>query len=110
MMSGLLSGKFDLERVAHDDWRRKDRVFQEPHLSEALALVETRRPIAPKYGKSIGQVAIAWVNMSPAVTSSIARARTVSQVEENVKADFELDRDDLYRIESALKETMGKDR
>ncbi len=107
MMSGLLSGKFDIARVASDDWRRKDRMFQEPLLSKELAFIETLRPIASKYGKTVGQLAIAWVNMNPAVTSSIVGARTISQVEENVKADFKLDRDDLDKIEKALKESMG---
>lgn len=107
MMSGLLSGRFDIARIASDDWRRKDRTFQEPLLSGELSFVEKLRPIASKYGKTVGQLAIAWVNGNPAVTSSIVGARTISQVEDNVKADFEIDRDDFDNIEAALKAAMG---
>lgn len=107
MMSGLLSGKFDMNRLAQDDWRRRDEKFQEPLLSKELALVEKLRPIAAKYGKPVGNLAVAWVNMNPAVTSSIVGARTDRQVEENVLGDFRIDDEDMKTIERAFKETVG---
>ncbi len=107
MMSGLLSGKFDIQKVAPDDWRRKDRVFQEPRLSKELAFVERPRPIAEKHKKTVGQLAVAWVNMNPAVTSSIVGARTPEQVAQNVEADFRLPPADVSAMEAALKETVG---
>ncbi len=106
MMSGLLTGKFDLKRLAADDWRRRDRVFQEPLLSKGLAFVERLRPIAAKHKKTVGQLAVAWVNSNPAVTSSIVGARTPDQVEENVAADFTLTEDVMDAVETALKETV----
>ncbi len=102
MMSGLLTGKFDIDRVAADDWRRRERMFREPLLSKEIAFVEELRPIAAKYGKTVGQLAVAWVNMNPAVTSSIVGARSPQHVEENVLADFKIDREDLAEIERAL--------
>lgn len=107
MMSGLLSGKFDIDRVARDDWRRKDEMFQEPRLSKEIVFIEKLRPIAAKYGKTVGQLSIAWVNMNPAVTSSIVGARNIPQVEDNFGADFEIDKDDLQKIDRALKDTIG---
>lgn len=106
MMSGLLSGKFDATRMSADDWRRKNKMFQEPLLSRELAFVDRLRPIAAKYSRTVGQLAVAWVNMNPAVTSSIVGARTAEQVEENVAADFEIDSGDMKIIESALEETL----
>ena len=107
MMSGLLTGKFDIERVAPDDWRRRDRMFQEPLLSKEIAFIEKLRPIAAKYEKTVGQLAIAWVNMNPTVTSSIVGARNAQQVEENVAADFRVDGEDMNKIEQALSEKLG---
>lgn len=107
MMSGLLTGKFDMKHVAADDWRRRDRMFQEPLLSKELVFVERLHPIAAKYGKTVGQLAVAWVNMNPAVTSSIVGARTDLQVAENVGSDFSLDAADMKEIEKSLRETVG---
>ena len=107
MMSGLLSGKFDIDRVAPDDWRRKDKMFQEPQLSKEMVFIEKLRPIAAKYGKTVGQLSIAWVNMNPAVTSSIVGVRNILQVEDNLGADFEIDNGDLQKIDRVLKETIG---
>ncbi len=107
MMSGLLTGKFNMQRLAEDDWRRKDKKFQEPLLSKELALVENLRPIAAKYDKPVGNLAVAWVNMNPAITSSIVGARAVRQVEENVGGDFRIDEADMQTIERLYKETIG---
>ena len=107
MMSGLLTGKFDANRLAEDDWRRREKKFQEPLLSKELSLVDKLRPIAAKYGKSVGNLAIAWVNMNPAITSSIVGARNDRQVEENVRSDFNIDESDMRMIEQLYKETLG---
>ncbi len=107
MMSGLLTGKFDPKRLAPDDWRSKNPMYKEPVLSKEMAFIDKLRPITAKYGKTVGQLAIAWVNMSPAVTSSIVGARNPQQVEENVGADFKIGADDMKKIEQALKETLG---
>ena len=103
MASGLLSGRFDMTKVAIDDWRRKSRDFKEPQLSKNLDLVEKLRPIAAKYGKTVGQLAVAWVLNHPAITSAIVGARKVRQVEENVNGcGWDIDKEDLETIRSLL--------
>ncbi|MGC8594588.1 MAG: aldo/keto reductase [Candidatus Kryptoniota bacterium] len=107
MMSGLLSGKYDPRKVAPDDWRRRDKMFQEPMLSKAMTLVERLKPIAVRHGKTVGQLSIAWVIANPAVTSAIVGARTAEQVQENVDAaDMVLNESELSEIDNILKETM----
>jgi aryl-alcohol dehydrogenase-like predicted oxidoreductase len=107
MQAGILSGAFDMTRVAPDDWRRRNPIYQEPQLSRNLAFVEALRPIAKRHGKTVGQLAIAWVLANPAVTAAIVGARRPSQVEVNVGAmGWTLTADVLDEIEDAYK-TLG---
>ncbi|BAC89558.1 aldo/keto reductase [Gloeobacter violaceus] len=103
MQAGLLTGKFDPDRLAPDDWRRRAAWFAPENLDRNLALVEHLRPIAARYGKSVGQLAIAWVLRDTAVTSAIVGARRPDQVRENVEASgFHLGEADLAEIEAIL--------
>ena len=96
MQAGLLSGTFDMQKVAEDDWRRNNPYFSEPKLSSALSLVEKFIPIAAKQNKTVGQLAIAWTLKNPAVTSAIVGARNAEQVKQNVDASNYIMSDDEY--------------
>jgi aryl-alcohol dehydrogenase-like predicted oxidoreductase len=103
MQAGLLSGSFDLARVAEDDWRRRNPYFEEPNLSKHLAFVEKLRPIAEKYDKSVGNLAVAWTLAHPAVTAAIVGARRPSQVTENLETmGWDLSPADLAQITAHL--------
>ncbi|MBA7466734.1 Aldo-keto reductase YhdN [subsurface metagenome] len=106
MQKGLLAGKFTRERVqnlSQDDHRRIDPRFQEPELSANLKLVEDLRPIAEKSGRTVAQLAIAWVLRHPEVTAAIVGARRPSQIEETVVAgDWVLSKEDVAAIEALL--------
>jgi aryl-alcohol dehydrogenase-like predicted oxidoreductase len=108
MQSGLLSGAMTHERVANfadDDWRRNEAEFQEPRLSRNLQLAEKLREIGSRYGRSPGEVAIAWTLHHPAVTAAIVGARRPDQVDGIVgAADLQLSQDDLDAIERFLRE------
>src|SRR2546426_12841083 len=63
MASGLLTGAMTRERAASlpaGHWRSRNPEFQEPKLSQNLALVERLREVGARHGRSPGQVAIAW--------------------------------------------------
>ena len=84
MASGLLTGAMTRERIAKlpdDDWRKRDLSFQEPQLSEHLALVERLRAGGAKHSRSPGEVAIAWTLAHPAVTGAIVGARSAKQAD-----------------------------
>lgn len=103
MFSGLLSGRFDRTKVSSDDWRAKNSMFNEPQLSRNLKFVDELRVLADKYGKSVGNMAVAWVLAQPGITSAIVGARTVQQIEENVQVDgVQLSNDDMVFIKNAL--------
>lgn len=89
MASGLLTGAMTRQRVAglpEDDWRRRHPDFQEPQLSQNLALVERLREVGARHGRSPGEVAVAWTLRHPAVTGAIVGARTARQVEGSLGA------------------------
>ena len=103
MASGLLTGAMTRERAASlpaSDWRSRDIEFHEPRLSKNLALVERLRQVGDQYGRSPGEVAIAWALRNPAVTGAIVGARNAQQVEGNIgAADLRLTDDDIAEIE-----------
>ena len=106
MRSGLLSGRFTVERAANlpaDDWRRADADFRSPSLDRSLALVEDLRPLATRLGATVAELAIAWTLAWPGVTAAIVGARLPQQVDGWVRAaDIPLGRADLEAIANAL--------
>ena len=105
MQAGLLTGKFEMNKVAEDDWRRQNQFFKEPFLSKALELVEKLKSIAQKNNKTVGHLAIAWVLKNPAVTSAIVGARTSAQAIENIAAgDYDLTDQEMELIKNYLKQ------
>src|SRR5271157_178552 len=59
--SGLLTDRFNRQRVtnlAEDDWRRRDREFQEPNLSHNLGLRDALRPIADRHNTTISAASL----------------------------------------------------
>ncbi len=109
MQAGLLTGSFDMSRVADNDWRRMAEEFREPNLGINLEFVEELRPIAEKYDRTIAQLAIAWVLRLDVVTAAIAGARRPSQIEETVGgAGWKIDDEDLARIDELLVERLDK--
>jgi aryl-alcohol dehydrogenase-like predicted oxidoreductase len=108
MQKGLLTGKITRERIEQfpkDDHRRNDPQFQEPLLSATLNLVEGLRRVAEKRGKTLAQLAIAWVLRRAEVTSAIIGARKPSQIEETFgAADWILSEEEVTAIDQLLKE------
>jgi len=105
----MLSGKMSRERVQNlpdDDWRKTSPDFQEPRLSKHLQLVETLRTIGQRYGRSAGEVAIAWTLHHPAVTGAIVGARRPDQIEEMIGAGtFRLNATDDNELAGLVKQS-----
>lgn len=106
MQKGLLTGKVTrqwIDQLASDDHRRNDPNFQEPKLSQNLALVEGLKTIAARSGKSAAQLAIAWTLRRSEVTAAIVGARRPDQVDGLVGAgDWELSQEDVAAVEQLL--------
>jgi aryl-alcohol dehydrogenase-like predicted oxidoreductase len=108
LQMGILSGTFTRERagsLAQDDLRSRNAQFTEPGLSRNLALVEQLRPIAKRRGRSVGELALAWVLRRPEVTGAIVGGRRPGQAKELAgAADWILSPEDAAEIEKALAE------
>ena len=95
---GLLSGAFTPETTFVDwDWRSKGEAFglplfeRENFLAE-LRVVERLKGLAGDAGKSVAQLAIAWVLGNPAVTTALVGVRNDRELAENIAAaDWRLD-------------------
>ena len=104
MASGLLTGAMTRERAASlpkDDWRSANPNFNEPKLSQHLALVERLRAVGKRYDRSPGEVAIAWTLRNPAVTGAIVGARNARQAEGVMRAgELQLTESDIAEIQN----------
>lgn len=106
MYSGLLTGAMTRDRAANlpdNDWRKRDPEFIEPNLTKNLLLVERLERIGSRYGRSVGEIAIAWTLQNSAVTGAIVGARSVSQVEGVMRADeLQLSDSDISELEEPI--------
>jgi aryl-alcohol dehydrogenase-like predicted oxidoreductase len=104
MASGLLTGKMTSERIAtlpDNDWRKTWTEFQEPRLSQNLALVERLRRVAARHGTTAGAIAIAWTLRNPAVDGAIVGFRHPAQVDPLIgAAALELTDKDVAEIQA----------
>jgi aryl-alcohol dehydrogenase-like predicted oxidoreductase len=107
MGSGLLTGKMTRERIgslADDDWRKRDPRFQEPQLSDHLALVERLKRVAERHGTTAAAIAVAWALRNPAVDGAIVGFRRPDQVDPILPAsNLELTDEDVAEIEGSAR-------
>jgi aryl-alcohol dehydrogenase-like predicted oxidoreductase len=108
LQMGILSGTFTRERaasLAEDDLRIRNPQFIEPALGRNLVLVESLRPIAQRYGRSVGELALAWVLRRPEVTAAIVGGRRPGQAKAlAAAADWNLAPQDIAEIDRVLAE------
>jgi aryl-alcohol dehydrogenase-like predicted oxidoreductase len=108
---GLLSGAFTPETTFVDwDWRAAGKAFglplfeRDPFLRE-LCVTERLRELAARDGKSVAQLAIAWVLGHSAVTVALVGMRNPRELEENIAAaDWRLSDADRAEIDRIFQE------
>lgn len=102
MGSGVLTGKMTRERLAslpQGDFRRHSDKFKEPQLSASLAVAEVLREIADRHGCSVGEAAIAWTLLNPAITGAIVGIRRPDQVDGVIRgSEVELTEEDIAAL------------
>ena len=100
MAQGLLTGKFDrAHKFDEGDNRANNKLFQGETYERAQNALDMLRPLADKYGVTLGQLSLAWLIAQPQ-TSAIVGARNAEQATQNaVGGDIEIDEDDLEAID-----------
>ena len=105
LAQGLLTGKFkDRSQLPTQEGevRRRNVLFGEGIFEEALKVVEEVEEVAVRYGKRIALVALNWVICQPGVTTALAGARSLSQLEDNVNASgWKLSEEDVMCLGKA---------
>jgi aryl-alcohol dehydrogenase-like predicted oxidoreductase len=103
---GLLSGAFTPETTFVDwDWRASGRAFGLPlfereHFAKELRVVDRLKTLAADHGRSVAQLAIAWVLGQPAVSVALVGMRNVGELDDNAAAvDWVLTPEDRAEID-----------
>ena len=103
MGSGLLTGAMTKERIFNlpeGDWRRNNPQFQEPKLTENLALADRLRAVGARHGRTAAEAALAWVLRRPEVTGAIVGARNATQVDGLIRgSEIRLSAEEISEIE-----------
>jgi len=108
---GLLTGAFTPETTfIKSDWRSRGNafglpLFEEEHFLRELKVGEKLAEIAKGHGKSMAQLAIAWVLGHPAVSVALVGMRNEQELRENVAAaEWQLTEEDRQAIDKAFEE------
>jgi aryl-alcohol dehydrogenase-like predicted oxidoreductase len=106
LFQGLLTGTFDLERknFSSSDVRSANPKLSGPDFEKYYSVAKELKAISEEIGKPLSQIAINWLLHHEEVTSIIAGAQNIAQLEQNLGAvEWEID-DGLYgRIETLIK-------
>lgn len=106
LASGFLSGKYRKNQPPPAGSRLefwKDTLAQLGQ-DRGFALLELLDAVAKRHDTSVAAVAIAWLLAKPETTSVILGARTVAQLEDNLKAaSVRLGPDDVKQLDEASK-------
>ena len=89
---GLLTGTMTPETTfVAPDWRSRGQAFELPlfegeHFAKELQAVEGLRALAASHGRTLPQLAIAWVLGHPAVSVALVGVRNERELQEDVEA------------------------
>ena len=105
---GWLSGKYRRGQRPTGDTRLGDdpgrgmEAYERRGIERTWRVVDAVQQVAEGRGVSMAEVALAWVNNRPAVTSSIIGARTTEQLETNLRAaDLQLSSEECSVLDEA---------
>jgi len=117
MAHGLLTGAWTPgQKFGEDDWRRNGKNFglttwAPENLPANLAIVEKLKAMAKRHGKTLPQLAIAWVLSHPAVTVALCGAKEPKEILDDIGGDWVIPqavRDEINRLVVAEGAGLGK--
>lgn len=108
---GLLTGAFTPDTTfVKSDWRSGGKtfglpLFEKENFLKELQCTERLAEFAAGYGKSVAQLAIAWVLSHPAVSVALVGMRNRTELQENVQAtEWKLTAGDKAEIDRIFEE------
>ena len=111
---GLLTGTWGADKTfGDDDWRRGGANFGinswgPENIAANVAVVEKLKVIAADHGKTIPQLAIAWVLANDSVSVALAGSVTIAEATENLGGDWEMSAEIKKEIDDlVLREGSG---
>ncbi|MET0286804.1 MAG: aldo/keto reductase, partial [Polyangiales bacterium] len=106
LASGALSGKYTRANAGKV---QASRQFMDGKLTESTYdLIEVMEGIARAKETTVARVALAWVQAQPGVSSTIIGARTLAQLEDNVRAlEVTLSADELEKLAGMTEPKLG---
>lgn len=107
LRGGALSGKYKRADKGKHEAGRGARVTA--YLDDkTFDLLDVLEALAKAHGKTVAQIALAWVQGRPGVTSTIIGARTVEQLDDNLGAlDVELTTEEIASLDKLTKPSLG---
>ena len=100
LAGGFLGGKYGRNAEKATGSRRDTFDFPLINKEKAYDIIDVITEIAKAQDASIAEIALAWVRLQKGITSTIIGAKTVEQLNANIKSvDVELSADDLKRID-----------
>ncbi len=100
LSGGFLTGKYTRDGDKSDNGRRSNFDFPPIDKDKAYDVVDVMKDIGSKYDASPAQVALAWVRQQFGITSTIIGAKTIDQLNDNIKSvDVKLSEEDLKKMD-----------
>ena len=108
LKSGALSGKYTRENVGTAQKNRATFLDGVLASSTTYDIVDELAKIAKELDTTVARVALAWVRQRPGVTSTIIGARTLEQLDDNVRSlGVTLSPDQCGRLDAISAPTLG---
>ena len=106
LASGILTGKYTKDSK-FTDWRSRGASphFKKGTYEQLIEKTDKLKEYAGNKGKTIIELALAWVMAKPGIAAAIGGANTPEQIQENVKAmDWEMTPEELREIEEIVEQ------
>lgn len=101
LAQGILTGKYDRDHLPSDEIRKRNPLFREKNITQALPVIDLLGEIGAVHSATSAQAALRWVTSQPGVIA-IPGAKRPGQVEENAGAlDWSLSPGELTRLDAA---------
>jgi len=101
LAGGFMSGKFTRSSESSGSNRRDNFDFPPINKDKAYTIVDVLEEIGNTHGRTVAEVALAWVRQQEGVTSTIIGAKNMQQLNDNLASvTLELTADDLKELDA----------